>query len=106
MKNRVILIALFFLSNIYLLGQSRPFPQNVDYPYGYQTTVISTNDIQDMYDKWKTNFLEVCSGMYRVSTDNADETRSEGLNCTPVARRSMKNSIRPRGIGSCTLMVR
>lgn len=80
MKNIVSLVVLFFILEGHLLGQSRPFPQNVDYPYGYQTTVISAEDIQDMYDKWKSNYLDVCSDMYRVSTeDGGSETRSEGM---------------------------
>ncbi len=79
MRNRVILATVFFLSVFYLFGQNRPFPQNVDYPYGYQTTVISTSDIQDMYDKWKSLFLTHCNGMYRVSAEDSSETKSEGM---------------------------
>jgi endo-1,4-beta-D-glucanase Y len=79
MKNRVILVVLFLLSGSYLLGQSRPFPQNVDYPYGYQTSVISTENIRSMYNKWKSSYLKTCNGMYRVSTDDTDETISEGM---------------------------
>jgi endo-1,4-beta-D-glucanase Y len=82
MKNRVILAALFFLSVFYLFGQNYTFPQNVDYPYGYQTSLISTSDIQNMYNKWKNKYLKSCSGMYRVSTDTtpyANDTRSEGM---------------------------
>ncbi len=79
MKNIVLLVVLFLLLSVYLLGQDKPFPQNVDYPYGYQTTVISTSDIQSMYDKWKTNYLTYCDGMYRVSRDSPDSTRSEGM---------------------------
>jgi endo-1,4-beta-D-glucanase Y len=79
MKNRVFLIVLFTFSGIYLLGQDKPFPQNVDYPYGYQTTVISTSSIQSMYNKWKSKYIKYCNGMYRVSTDKPDTTRSEGM---------------------------
>ncbi|MEJ2567720.1 MAG: glycosyl hydrolase family 8 [candidate division WOR-3 bacterium] len=79
MKSRTTVYVLFLFSGVCLLGQLRPFPQNVDYPYGYQTSVISTEDIQDMYDKWKSSFIKYCNGMYRVSTDNDSETRSEGM---------------------------
>ena len=79
MKNRVILIALFFLSNIYLLGQTRLFPQNWDYPYGYQTPVISAIDLQITYESWKKLYLKSYSGMYRVCTDDTTATISEGM---------------------------
>jgi len=80
MKIRYILFSLFVFSGVYLLGQVRPFPQNVDYPYGYQTSEISVEDVQDMYDKWKNKYLDVCGDMYRVSTeDGGSDTRSEGM---------------------------
>jgi endo-1,4-beta-D-glucanase Y len=80
MKNRVILVALFFLSGSYLLGQSRPFPQNVDYSYGYQdTSVISTDTLKAAYERWKGMYLTRCNGTYRITTDSPNETRSEGM---------------------------
>jgi endo-1,4-beta-D-glucanase Y len=79
MKNIVILIALFFLSGVYLFGQSRPFPQNVDYPYGYQTSVISASNIQTAYNRWKNLYLGSCSGMYRVLFEDTARTVSEGM---------------------------
>jgi len=79
MKNIVILAVMFFLSEGYLFGQLRPFPQNMDYPYGYQTSQISASNVQSAYDKWKSSYLETCNGMYRVSTDVADTTISEGM---------------------------
>jgi len=81
MRKIVILVLLFFLSGGYLFAQSpaRPFPQNVVYPYGYQTSVISASDIQTAYNRWKGSYLKTCNGMYRVSTDNTDETISEGM---------------------------
>jgi len=80
MKIRYILFSLFVFSGVCLLGQLRPFPQNVDYPYGYQTSVISAEDVQDMYGRWKSEFIRECDGMYRVRcTDDTNETRSEGM---------------------------
>jgi len=80
MKNRVILVALFFLSGFYLLGQLRPFPQNVDYPYGYQAAGISADTVRAMYERWKSEFIRECNGMYLVRcTDDTSETRSEGM---------------------------
>ena len=52
-KNLAVIIMLFFSSRSHLHGQSRPFPQNVDYPYGYKTSVISAADLQVVYERWK-----------------------------------------------------
>jgi endo-1,4-beta-D-glucanase Y len=80
MKNRVILVAFFFFSVFCLFGQARPFPQNVDYPYGYQATGISADTVRAMYERWKSDYIRECNGMYRVRcTDDTSETRSEGM---------------------------
>jgi len=80
MRKIVILVLLFFLSGGYLFGQLRPFPQNVDYPYGYQDTTISSDTVRAMYERWKSNYIRECNGMYRVRfTDDTTETRSEGM---------------------------
>lgn len=79
MKNRVVLVVLFFLSGIYLLGQSRPFPQNVDYPYGYQTSQISAIDLQVTYERWKKLYLKSCDEMYRVCMGDTTTAISEGM---------------------------
>jgi endo-1,4-beta-D-glucanase Y len=79
MRNRVILVALFFLSGFCLFGQSRLFPQNVDYPKGYQTQMISAVDLQVSYERWKKLHLKSYSGMYRVSIDDTAITISEGM---------------------------
>ena len=79
MRNLVILGALFILSKNYLLAQNRPFPQNVDFPYGYQTTLITTDVIQETYNTWKDIFLIECNGMYRVGTEDLNRTISESI---------------------------
>jgi len=78
-KNRVILVVLFLTSGVYLLGQNKPFPQNVDYPYGYQTSVISAIDMQIAYERWKKLYLKSCDEMYRVCNDDTTITISEGI---------------------------
>jgi len=78
-KNRAILVVLFLFLGIYLLGQNRPFPQNVDYPYGYQTSLISAIDLQITYERWKKLYLKSCDEMYRVCVDDTTITISEGM---------------------------
>ena len=80
MKIRLILFVFSVLFGVYLLGQERPFPQNVDYPHGYQAAGISTDTVRAMYERWKSEFIRECNGMYRVRcTDDTTETRSEGM---------------------------
>jgi endo-1,4-beta-D-glucanase Y len=79
MKNIAIFIILFFLIGDCLLSRARPFPQNVDYPNGYQTSVISASDIQTAYDRWKDLYLGSCSGTYRVLFEDTARTVSEGM---------------------------
>ncbi|MEJ2629000.1 MAG: glycosyl hydrolase family 8, partial [bacterium] len=79
MRSVVIVGALFILLHNNLLAQNRPFPQNADFPYGYQTTLITANDIQDTYNTWKDIFLLDCNGMYRVGTEDLNRTISESI---------------------------
>ncbi len=78
-KNLAVIVMLFFSSGSYLYGQSRPFPQNVDYPYGYKTLVISAIDLQVVYERWKKLYLKRYNGMYRVSVGDTAITISEGM---------------------------
>jgi hypothetical protein len=61
------------------MGQSRPFPQNVTYPNGCKTSVISTTVLQNAYNRWKNSFLKSYQGMYRVCGDDTTITISEGM---------------------------
>jgi endo-1,4-beta-D-glucanase Y len=79
LKNRAIYVVVFLFLGIYLCGQTRPFPQNVDYPYGYKTSVISAIDVQIAYERWKKLYLKSCDGMYRVCMTDTNRTISEGI---------------------------
>jgi endo-1,4-beta-D-glucanase Y len=63
----------------YLYCQTHPFPQNKTYPYGYKSSTISVNTIQNAYNSWKSSFLRECNGMYRVCVDDKAITISEGM---------------------------
>ncbi len=79
MRNWVILVVLFLFLGGCFSSQKRQFPQNVDYPYGYQTSVIHADKIQNMYDKWKSLYLRSCNGMYRVCMTDTNRSISEGI---------------------------
>ncbi|MBN2009003.1 T9SS type A sorting domain-containing protein [candidate division KSB1 bacterium] len=77
---RILFFAIFLLCATSLLqAQTRPFPQNVSYPNGYQTSIISTNHLQNAYNQWKRSFLKTYQGMYRVCDDDTTITISEGM---------------------------
>ncbi len=79
MKSITSIVVLFFLSGSYLLGQSRPFPQNEDYSNGYKTSEISAIDLQVSYERWKKLYLKRCDEMYRVCEDDSSISISEGM---------------------------
>jgi len=77
--NRYWYIFMSILTAGQVVGQTRPFPQNMNYPYGFKTTVITTEQIENTYSRWKTLFLKSCNGMYRVCGDDESITISEGM---------------------------
>ena len=79
LKNIAVIIMLFFPLVGYISGQSRPFPQNAAYSYGYKTSVISAVDLQVTYERWKKMYLKSCDGMYRVCVGDTIVTISEGI---------------------------
>jgi endoglucanase len=72
-----ILMVLFYKIG---LGQaSRPFPQNVDYSFGFKPTTITNNEALNTYNKWKELYLVQCKDGYRVVCEGRDETRVEAI---------------------------
>ncbi|MFO7446433.1 MAG: glycosyl hydrolase family 8 [Ignavibacteriaceae bacterium] len=78
-RNTALILIFITLTTNYLLSQARPFPQNVEYPYGYQTSLITPEVMLDAYNTWKNSFLKSCNGMYRVSGDDTAFSISEGM---------------------------
>ncbi len=72
-----ILIAIVFKTGF---GQaSRPFPQNVDYSFGFKPNTITYQEAQNTYNKWKELLLVECNDDYRVTCESQDETRVEAV---------------------------
>jgi endoglucanase len=73
----IIMIALVFKTG---LGQaSTPFPQNVDYSFGFKPNTITSNEALNTYTRWKELFLVQCNDGYRVQCEGKDETRVEAI---------------------------
>ncbi|HOU92722.1 MAG TPA: glycosyl hydrolase family 8, partial [Polyangiaceae bacterium] len=50
-------------------GERYPFPQNVRYPYGVQSSAISNDFVRNWYDTWRSHFLQECNGNLRPGVD-------------------------------------
>lgn len=77
----LIILSLLFQLQI-LKSQSFPFPQNVQYRYGYQSQKISYLDAKYEYQNWKERFVKPCGkNEARVVDiwDGKEVTLSEGI---------------------------
>lgn len=72
----------------YLNGQTAPkypFPQNVHYPFGEMTSVISNEFVQKWYDNWKKKYLQQCSNSIRPGVDPLTKSLVEAQGFSMVA---------------------
>ncbi len=58
---------------------SMPFPQNLDYAFGFKPNTITHKEAQESYNKWKEEYLIKCNDNYRVICRHQDETRVEAI---------------------------
>lgn len=81
MKNQLYLLSAIIAIVIETgFGQaSRPFPQNVDYSFGFKPNTITYKEARNTYNKWKELLLIECNGGYRVICEGQDETRVEAI---------------------------
>lgn len=72
--------AMILLLPVILQAQSRPFPQNIDYPFGYKPTNLPSDSVMAVYNTWKADYLKVCGpNELRVEFQDAGTTVSEGM---------------------------
>jgi endo-1,4-beta-D-glucanase Y len=69
-----------FSFNIY--GQNKPFPQNVTYPYGFKATNITSELVQNEYNRYKNLFLVTCGDYSRPTSDITAKTYAESVGLT------------------------
>ncbi len=72
-------LCMFAFISVCLSSQTKPFPQNVTYPYGYKPATISSTHAQNEYTKFKTSFLETCNNNVRPVADTRVATTSESM---------------------------
>jgi endo-1,4-beta-D-glucanase Y len=80
---------------ISLSAQKRPFPQNVNYGFGYRPTSISNPTVQCNYNNWKKTYLKECgTTKLRVEFNNPTGTTvSEGQGYGMVISAYMGDSV-------------
>jgi len=74
---------LFFLILIFIgidsFSQYKPFPQNVNYPYGYKPASITSDFVKSDYLTLKQKFVVECGETYRVKYETPSQTRGEAI---------------------------
>ena len=66
-------------------GERFPFPQNVKYPYGVQSTKITNEFVRNWYENWKKNRLVNCNGNLMPAADNSSMSKVEAQGFAMVA---------------------
>jgi endo-1,4-beta-D-glucanase Y len=66
-------------------GERFPFPQNVKYPYGVQSTKVTNEQVRSWYDNWKKKHLVDCNGNLMPSADNSSMSKVEAQGFAMVA---------------------
>ena len=66
-------------------GERYPFPQQVQYPHGVQSTAASSQQVRSWYDSWRGRYLKPCNGNLMPSTENASIAKVEAVGFAMVA---------------------
>ena len=88
MKTILISTGLFLWLSGSIIAQTTakyPFPQNVKYPYGVQTTVVTNEFVQKWYNNWKKKYLQECNGNLRPGVDPLSKSLVEAQGFAMVA---------------------
>ncbi|HEY5962114.1 MAG TPA: glycosyl hydrolase family 8 [Polyangiaceae bacterium] len=66
-------------------GERFPFPQNVKYPYGVQSTKVTNEFVRSWYENWKKTRLVECSGNLMPAADSSSISKVEAQGFAMVA---------------------
>lgn len=56
-----------------------PFPQNVQYPYGFMSTAVSSAKMQSWFDTWKAKYPKPCNNAIMPTADAENIAKVEGV---------------------------
>jgi len=88
MKKCILCVVLLYIAVVGLNAQIKPkypFPQNVKYPYGNMTSVISNEFVKNWYDNWKKKYLQRCNSSVRPGVDPLSKSLVEAQGFSMVA---------------------
>jgi endoglucanase len=66
-------------------GERFPFPQNVKYPHGVQSTKVTNDFVRNWYENWKKTRLVSCNGNLMPGADNSSTAKVEAQGFAMVA---------------------
>lgn len=66
-------------------GERYPFPQEVQYPYGFQSPAVTSDHVRSWYDNWRRRYLVSCNGNLMPSTENSSIAKVEAAGFAMVA---------------------
>jgi endo-1,4-beta-D-glucanase Y len=66
-------------------GERFPFPQNVKYPHGFQSTKVTNDFVRSWYENWKKTRLVNCNGNLMPGTDDSSTAKVEAQGFAMVA---------------------
>ncbi|MBN1608296.1 MAG: hypothetical protein JW940_16820 [Polyangiaceae bacterium] len=66
-------------------GERFPFPQNVKYPFGVQSTKVTNDFVRNWYENWKKNRLVSCNGNLMPAADSSSTSKVEAQGFAMVA---------------------
>lgn len=79
MKTTFLLFLIFIFICTTGYAQNKPFPQNVNYPYGFKPASITSDYVKSDYQTLKQRFVVKCNDTYRVKYEDATQTRGEAI---------------------------
>ncbi len=88
MKKHLFCMIILFIVSVSVNAQTAPkypFPQNVNYPHGNMTTIISNEFVKNWYDSWKKKYLQRCTNSIRPGVDPLSKSLVEAQGFAMVA---------------------
>ncbi len=80
MKTGLIFSILVMFVMSYSVAQTKPFPQNVNYPYGFKPSTITSDLVKTEYNKFINLLVTKCGDDLRVIySDDKTQTRGEAI---------------------------
>jgi endo-1,4-beta-D-glucanase Y len=84
MRKLVLLTGIICINASQLIGQSRPFPQNITYPNGFMPAGVTSTLAQSEFNRWKNAFVVDCGSTKRTTTEVSANTKVESIGWSTI----------------------